>query len=170
MNFKIATVSDAEIISLLGRVTYTESHGHFIEDQKDLLAYCSDAFSVNKIRNDLQNKSNLFYIVYVDELPVGYSKIVLNTSFEKKIFNHDCRLERIYILNHFISLKIGQPFLNFIIKEVKKNNATSIWLSVYIKNDRAISFYIKNDFKKIGNLNFLVNQKVYDNFVLSKKI
>ncbi|CAM1364881.1 conserved protein of unknown function [Tenacibaculum soleae] len=170
IDIKKATFSDAKIIALLGRITYTESHGHFIENKNDLLAYCNNVFSIKKLTDDLNDKNNLFHILYVTDLPVGYSKIVLNTPFENKNEITSCRLERIYILDHFLSLKLGQPFLDFITKKAKQQNATSMWLSVYIKNERGINFYKRNDFKSIGDLNFLVNGKEYDNFVLSKNI
>ncbi|APG64170.1 hypothetical protein LPB136_01770 [Tenacibaculum todarodis] len=170
MNFKLATSSNAEVIALLGRITYTESHGHFIDDQKDLLAYCTNAFSIKKTKEELEDKNNLFHIIYVDNLPVGYSKIILNTPFEDKTENSSCRLERIYILNHFLSMKLGQPFLDFIIEKAKEKKASSMWLSVYIKNERGIKFYDRNEFKSIGEFNFLVNGKKYENFVLSKEI
>jgi ribosomal protein S18 acetylase RimI-like enzyme len=170
ITFKTAMATDVEILALLSRVTYVESHGHFIDDKKDLFKYCDQAYSIKKTAEDLNDKNNLFYIVYVDDLPVGYSKIVLNYPFENKTSNHSCRLERIYILNDFIPMKIGQAFLNFTTEEAKKNKATSMWLSVYIKNKRAINFYTKNEFKNIGQLNFHVNGKEYNNSVLSKKI
>ncbi|WNW02420.1 GNAT family N-acetyltransferase [Tenacibaculum sp. HL-MS23] len=170
ITFKLATTSDTEVIALLGRITYTESHGHFIDDKNDLLAYCANAFSIKKIIEELEDKNNLFHIAYVDDLPVGFSKVVLNYPFEDKTGNSSARLERIYILNQFLPLKIGQPFLDFIIDKVKEKNATVIWLSVYIKNERGIRFYNRNEFKNIGELNFNVNGKEYDNYVLSKEI
>lgn len=170
ITYKTAKTNDAEVLALLGRITYTESHGHFIENKNDLLAYCNNAFSIKKIKEELSDSNNQFHIAYVDDLPVGYSKIVINSPFENKTENSSCRLERIYILNHFLPNKIGQPFLNFITNEAKKQKATSMWLSVYIKNERGIRFYNRNEFQKIGDLNFLVNGKVYDNLVLSKKI
>ena len=36
INIKKAEASDADILALLGRLTYIESHGHFIEDKNDL--------------------------------------------------------------------------------------------------------------------------------------
>lgn len=170
ITFKLATTSDTEVIALLGRVTYTESHGHFIDDKNDLLAYCANAFSIKKIIEELEDKNNLFHIAYVDDLPVGFSKVVLNYPFEDKTANSSARLERIYILNQFLPLKIGQPFLDFIIDKIKEKNATAIWLSVYIKNERGIRFYHRNEFKNIGELNFIVNGKEYENYVLSKEI
>lgn len=170
ITFKTAITSDTEVIALLGRITYTESHGHFIDDENDLLAYCDNAFSIKKITEELESKNNLFHIVYVDDLPVGFSKVVLNQRFENKTEKNSSRLEKIYILNQFLPMKIGHPFLDFIIDKVKEKKATTIWLSVYIKNERGIRFYNRNQFNKIGELTFNVNGKEYDNYVLSKKI
>ena len=170
VTIKKATKADTTLLSLLSRVTYTESHGHFIANKNDLLKYCDQAYSIKKTLEGLEDKNNLFHIAYVDDFPVGYSKIVLNKSFEDKIENSSCRLERIYILSDFIPMKIGQPFLDYITEKVKEHNATSMWLSVYIKNLRGIRFYEKNKFKNIGEISFIVNGKEYDNIVFSKKI
>ncbi|WP_347173776.1 GNAT family N-acetyltransferase [Polaribacter uvawellassae] len=170
VTIKKATKADTIHLSLLSRVTYTESHGHFIANKKDLLKYCKQAFSIKKTLGDLEDKNNIFHIAYVDDFPVGYSKIVLNKPFEEKTENNSCRLERIYILNDFIPVKIGQPFLDYITEKVKEYNATIMWLSVYIKNERGIRFYQKNKFKNIGEISFKVNGKEYDNIVFSKEI
>lgn len=170
IDIRLASRKDIEVLALLGRITYTESHGHFIADKKDLLAYNNKTFSKEKITLDFDNKNNLYHIIYVDNLPVGYSKIILNTPFEDKNEETSCRLERIYILSDFIPQKLGYKFLQFIEQTAKKHKATSLWLSVYIKNEKAINFYIRNDFTNIGELNFLVNGKAYDNLVLSKEI
>ena len=170
MKFKPASLKDISALSLLGRITYSESHAHFIDDKNDLLSYCESAFSIKKTTEDFYDKNNLFYIAFVNDLPVGFAKIILKKSFENKTEKDSCRLERIYVLDHFIPMKIGQPFLDYITEKVKEHHATSIWLSVYIKNERGIRFYDKNKFKNIGSLSFDVNGKKYDNFVLSKKI
>lgn len=170
IKIKTAKEADAGLLALLGRITYVESHGHFIDNKNDLSKYIDNAFSVSKTRQDIKNTKNLLYIIYVDDLPVGYSKLVLNATHESVISLSNCRLERIYILNDFIPLKIGQQFLNFIEKKAKELKLDTMWLSVYIKNDRAIRFYEKNEFKNIGELNFLVNGREYENIVLSKKI
>ena len=45
-----------------------------------------------------------------------------------------------------------------------------MWLTVYIKNIRAIKFYERNQYIHIGELNFSVSGKEYENIILSKKI
>lgn len=170
LEIRIATEADTAILALLGRITYAESHGHFIDDKNDLANYINEAFSVSKTRQDIQNPKNLFYIIYADELPVGYAKLVLNALHESVVSENNCRLEKIYILNDFIPLKIGQQLLTFVEEKAKALQLDTMWLSVYIKNDRAIRFYERNEFKNVGELNFIVSGKEYENIVFSKKL
>ena len=48
VKIKIATKKDIEVLALLGRLTWIESHGHFIEDKNDVLKYLNDeSFPIN---------------------------------------------------------------------------------------------------------------------------
>jgi len=170
INIKIANEADLDILALLGRLTYAESHGHFIDDKNDLTTYVNEAFSVSKTKQDINNPKHHFYIIYVDDLPVGYAKLVVNAFHKSVVSQNNCRLERIYILNDYIPLKIGQQLLNFIEEKARALQLDTMWLSVYIKNNRAIRFYQRNEFKTVGVLNFLVNGKGYENAVLSKEL
>ncbi len=170
VEFKIASASDFEMLALLGRVTFRESHGGYIEDKTNLTAYLDKAFSTEKTLEELQNKNNIYYIVYKDKFPVGYAKLVLNATIDCVSSNNSCRLERIYILDEFIAMKYGYELCNLVIKKAKELNFDNIWLSVYIKNTRAIHFYEKYDFEKVGNISFQIGKKGYDNPILSKKL
>ncbi len=170
VKIKIAKEADTEVLALLGRVTWAESHGHYIDDKNSLLKYLDENFSVSKTKQEINKSKNLFYIIYVDDLPVGYAKLVMNEKQESVASQNNCRLERIFIQNEFIPLKIGQQLLTFVEEKAKALQLDTMWLSVYIKNKRAIRFYERNKFKNVGELNFIVNEKVYENIVFSKKI
>lgn len=170
IKIKIATEADTAILALLGRLTWSESHGHYIEDKNDVLKYLNENFSVSKTKQNLNNTNILFCIIYADDLPVGYAKLVVNASNKNVTSQNQCQLERIFILNDFIPLKIGQQLLTFAEEQAKKLQLDTIWLTVYIKNKRAIRFYERNEFKNVGEVNFIVNEKDYENIVFSKKI
>ncbi len=170
IKIKIATKADTEVLALLGRLTWAESHGQYIEDKNDVLKYLNENFSVFKTKQNISNPKQLFYIIYADDLPVGYAKLVVNASNENITSQNSCQLERIFILNDFIPLKIGQQLLTFVEEQAKKMQLDTMWLTVYIKNNRAIRFYEKNEFKNVGELNFTVNGRGYENIVFSKKI
>ncbi|MDC1162180.1 GNAT family N-acetyltransferase [Tenacibaculum sp.] len=170
IEIKVATNSDVEVIALLGRITYTESHGKYIENKDDLLNYNNKAFSIENTRVAVNKSNNIFYILYYNNLPIGYAKLVLNISFENLTKPNSCRLERIYILNDFLPLKLGQQLYNIVIEKALSLKFDTIWLSVYIKNERAINFYKKNKFTSIGTLQFKVDEREYPNTVFSKAL
>lgn len=170
IDIRVANKKDAQIIALLGRVTYSESHGKFIKDKNDLIQYNNKAFSVKQITSELNNKSNIFYIAFINNFPVGYAKVIKNASLEYINSINICRLERIYVLDEFLNQKIGKELFKTILKQMQELRFEEIWLTTYIKNYRAIKFYEKNNFKQIGDFTFRVNQAEYPNFVLSKKI
>lgn len=170
IKIKIAKETDTDVLALLGRLTWAESHGHYIKDKNNLLKYLDENFSVSKTKQNINKTKNHFYIMYVDDFPVGYAKIIINEKQESVISQNNCHLERIFILNDFIPLKIGHKLLAFVEERAKKLQLDTMWLSVYIKNKRAITFYERNKFKNVGELNFSVNGNEYENIVFSKEI
>ena len=167
---KNAKQNQAESIAELGKTTYVESHGHFIEDKNDLKEYINEAFSVDKIKEDLHDANIQYYLVYSDDILVGYAKLVMNKLCDKVASQNVCCLEKIYILGDYIPLKIGQQLMTFVEENARILNFDTIWLTVYILNHRAIRFYERNVFKDVGVLNFLVNGTVYPNTVFAKKL
>ncbi len=162
--------ADTEVLALLGRMTWAESHGQYIDDKNNLFKYLNENFSMAKTKQGINNPNHLFYVVYADDLPVGYAKLVLNATQQHITSQNNVQLERIFILNDFIPLKIGQQLLTFVEDQAKLLNLDTIWLSVYIKNNRAIRFYEKNDYKNVGDLNFSVSGQLYENMVFSKDL
>lgn len=167
---KRAKESDAEVLALMGLVTYNESHGQFIENKEDLKRYNETAFSISKTKKDIQNTSNVFFIIYANDTPAGYAKLVLNSNNESVISGKNCQLERIYVLQEFIPLKMGYKLLAFLEHEAVNLGFENMWLSVYVKNQRAIKFYQKHGYRIVGESVFMVNGQGYDNIVFSKKL
>jgi len=165
-----AKIEDLEIIALLGRLTWAESHGQYIDDKNDIPKYLNENFSISKTNQNINDPNIHYSIIYVDDLPAGYAKIVVNKPQENIESRNSCQLERIFILDEFIPLKIGQKLMSFVEKQAKELLLDTIWLTVYIKNNRAIRFYERNDFKNVGELNFSVNEKLYVNIVFSKTL
>ncbi len=170
IEIKIANETDTDVLALLGTITYVESHGHFIDDKNELAEYLNTAFSIAKTKEDINNPENIFYIIYANKLPVGYAKLVLKSVHKRVASKSNCQLERIYILKHFIPLKIGQQLLTFLEDKAKELQLDTMWLSVYTENKRAIRFYEKNNYKEVGKSIFRVNTTTYENLVFSKRI
>jgi len=162
LEIKKAEAKDARIISLLGRVTFTETFGHLYRDKNDLLTYFERTFSVAKIENGLRKTNNVFWIAYLDKLPVGYAKLKLDSRSEFSRSENICQLQKIYVLQDFHSMKIGSELQNQLLSEAKERLFDEIWLSVLETNYKAINFYERNNFKIVGTHTFRIGKEIFD--------
>ena len=80
IEIRLAKKEDAQLIALLGRITFTETFGHFFRDQKDLIDYYNLTFSVQKIEDGIKKPNNIFWIAFVNRLPVGYAKLKIYSN------------------------------------------------------------------------------------------
>ena len=170
IEIRLAKKEDAQFIALLGRITFTETFGHFFRDKQDLIDYYNSTFSVQKIEDGIKKSNNIFWIAFVNQLPVGYAKLKLNSSSEFIESNEVCQLQKIYVLKDFLSMKIGFELQNLLLKKAKELEFKQIWLSVLNSNERAIGFYQKNGFEKIGNHDFQIGKENFEFIAMNKEL
>lgn len=169
MVIREAKKADAEYISLLARITFDETFGHLFKDRKVLLEYFNTTFSVQKIRESIQKENNVFWLAFMDDLPVGYSKLKINSSSEFLNLDNSSQLQKIYVLKDFLSTKIGFLLQEKLLEKAKILGSKNIWLSVLRENKRAINFYKKSNFIEIGKHQFQIGEYTF-NFIAMNKI
>ncbi|MFK8060486.1 MAG: N-acetyltransferase family protein [Polaribacter sp.] len=170
LKIREANTNDAVYIALLGRITYTESHGKYIKNPSDLQTYYNNQFSVAKILEEIEDQNNIFWIVFHNDLPIGFAKLSLNNNHKDIPNKNSCRLEKIYVLNDFIGMKIGSKLKDILIAKAIDLKFNNIWLATYIKNEKAQNFYKKSGFQQVGFIDFIVGNDSYKNFLFSKNL
>jgi len=165
-----ATGAYSQILEMLRRISFPESHSAFIKDQNNLLRYNEQTFSISRTKRDLRDEQNIFYIAYQYQFPIGYAKLMLNQTHSSIASKNTCRLDKIYILSEFLPLKIGREFLKFLEAQIRELGFNAVWLATYIKNYRAIRFYEKNEYSAVCKLDFSINGTAYENIVFSKTL
>ena len=170
IKIRLANKEDAKFIALLGRITFTETFGHFFRDKQDLLNYYNSTFSVEKVENGIAKPNNVFWIAFANRLPVGYSKLKLNSKSEFIDSTNICQLQKIYVLKDFLSMKIGFELQDLLLKKAQELKFKGIWLSVLNSNERAIKFYKKNGFEKIGNHDFQIGKENFEFIAMRKEL
>lgn len=170
VEIRLAQEEDAQFIALLGRVTFTETFGHLFRDQNDLIDYYNKTFSVQKIEDGIRKKNNVFWIAFVNRLPVGYAKLKLHSRSEFIESKDVCQLQKIYVVRDFLSMRIGFELQESLLKKAKELGFSQIWLSVLNSNERAINFYEKTGFEKIGNHDFQIGKENFEFTAMLKTI
>ncbi len=164
-----AEVKDAEYIALLGQITFDETFGHHFRDRQDLINYFKSTFSVKKIRSSIAKENNVFWLAFVNDLPVGYAKLKKYSPLEQLLPAPSAQLQKIYVLKDYIGEQVGPALQNALFDEVKALGINNLWLSVLKTNERAIRFYQKNDFFTVGEHLFAVGKETFDFYIFLKK-
>lgn len=152
-----ATPAEAKLIADIAAKSYIQSHGTGAP-AADIALYVSKNFALYVVEEELNNHENIFHIIYYKGHPVGYSKIVFNKSHPLIECATVTKLERLYLLQEFYGLKLGLTLFEFIIDLSKKSNQDGIWLCVWTKNQRALTFYKRSGFEIIGSINFKISE------------
>ncbi|WP_250253709.1 GNAT family N-acetyltransferase [Chryseobacterium sp. Marseille-Q3244] len=169
IQIRTATIEDAQHIALLGRITFTETFSDYFRDPKDLFDYFERTFSVAKIRNSIQNPNNKFWIAFWNELPIGYAKLKVNSPTAFIDSTAVSQLQKIYVLKEFLDKKAGKALMDELMDSFERSEQQYIWLSVLNSNERALHFYDKNGYSRIGEHQFSIGKEDFNFFALSKQ-
>jgi diamine N-acetyltransferase len=152
-----AKAEDFRLLADIGKVSFRESHGKSALPA-DIDSYVNAKYNRDIFKQELNEPQNIYYTIYYNKQPAGYSKIILNSQHSNIQLESVTKLERLYLLKEFYNLKIGLELFDFNIELSKQNNQTGMWLFVWKENQRAISFYKKNGFEIIGSYDFKLTE------------
>jgi ribosomal protein S18 acetylase RimI-like enzyme len=155
------TIKDAEILSKISKKSFLVAHGHSAH-KKDIDSYTAKNFSKDNFTKELVNKENLYFLIYSKDKIAGYSKIILNKTNANISAKNITLMSRLYLLKEFFGLNLGKELFNFNLNLSKENNQQGIWLAVWIENKRAINFYHKMGFQKVGSFDFEISKTHYN--------
>lgn len=168
VTYRHANSSDAVKLSILFKQVYIHTYG--TEGVSDEFAnFITKQFSVERLSHLILNEpDNLIVAEYKGNL-VGVAEIE---------FNKQCpinnivapELSKLYILEWFCGKGIGYHLIKNVEQVVKSKGYPQLWLWVLISNERAISFYERQNYQWIGNALFHMEKNTYDNKIMLKQL
>lgn len=161
-----AESTDGVMLSMLAKQTFEETFSDlFIGFEHELTVYVAQTFNSDKITASIQKSINRFFIVQVDQQPVGYIKLKLNHICPVHLNPSSMQIQKIYVKKEFHGLSIGKRLLHHALNEGYQLGIDYAWLNVVQTNIRALTFYkqIGFDFlgltsEKIGSQHFVYHQ------------
>lgn len=169
IQIRTATTDDAQHIALLARVTFTETFSEYFRDPQDVFDYFERTFNVAKIRTSIENPNNKFWIAFWNELPIGYAKLKVHSPTDFIDSTAVSQLQKIYVLKEFLDKKAGKALMDELMASFENSDQQYIWLSVLNANERALQFYAKNGYSKVGEHQFGIGKEDFNFFALSKQ-
>ncbi|PTS89816.1 GNAT family N-acetyltransferase [Flavobacterium sp. HMWF030] len=138
-------LSEISNLQKIGRETFYETFAgdNSEENMKD---YLDEKFAIGKLTTELSNPDSEFYFAHIDDQILGYLKVNFGEAQTELKDKEGLEIERIYVLQEFHGLKVGQLLYNKALQIAKDDDLKYIWLGVWEENLRAQNFYKKNGF------------------------
>ncbi len=165
-----ASITDINLIQEIGRKTFYDSF-IAITPETAMQVYLNQAFNLSQLTQELNHSNSKFYLVYFGENLAGYGKINFHKSpYDLPEMSDVMEIQRIYIDPPYQGIGAAHQLMLVFFEEAKKRSLKNIWLSTGSFNNKALHFYKKYGFNKIGNHEFWVGEELFDDVILYKEI
>ena len=155
----------AGLIAELARKTFIETYASN-SNQENLQLYIADHFTEEQIARELSNPAFRFYIAWINNTAVGFTKIRKDRQ-PKGISGKTClEIQRIYVLQEYQGFSIGKELMKLVKQIAKDEGDQVIWLQVWQQNEKAIQFYRKSGFVVYETHTFDFGKEIHQDFLL----
>lgn len=171
LNIKIQKINNSHIAALqqIGRQTFSETFAES-NSAENMAKYLEEAYSLEKLTEELNNPNSFFYFAKLDEKVIGYLKINMGGSQTEIKDNDALEIERIYVLKEFHGKKVGQLLFDKAITIAKELQVAYVWLGVWEENKRALQFYTKNGFVEFDQHVFVLGDEAQTDIMMKLEL
>jgi GNAT superfamily N-acetyltransferase len=160
ISFRKASIEDIQSICDIGTDSFAKTF--IIENDSSgrnelIRSYLKENYRCDVIQNEMLDPLNEYHLLLLDNRAIGFAKLVhAECPFADSSFNSEntFQLERFYLYYNIIGTGYGRKFFDYILEIFRAKGAKRIWLGVFEKNFRALRFYEKNGFQRLGPSEF----------------
>jgi len=152
------TSDDVDAVSALAHVVWQATYPSLIS-QAQIDAMLADRYAPKRLREQLSDPRQLWWIAKQDHTLIGFAHAVLNES--------GCKLDKLYVRPDYQRRGIGAALLREVKAGARQQQAHRLWLQVNRGNVQAIHAYEKYGFRIIESRVFDIgNGFVMDDHVM----
>jgi len=172
-NIKKCTLSDVQTLQDLAIKTYYET---FSETNSEALlqSYFETSLNIERLSQQLTEPYSTFYFIYAKNdtqqtKPAGFLKLNINDAQTDLMDPTALEVEKIYLLNAFLSQGLGKQLIEFSVEQAKHYNKHYLWLGVWENNFSAIKFYQKMGFEQFSTHDFDMGGDIQTDWLMKRK-
>ena len=170
-HIRTATLADAEPLAALAERTFRDT---FADDNSigDMEAYVRDSFSLDRVRAELADDVNTFLLAFLDgkQHPDGYAKLRTGTTDPSVTGPDPVELQRLYVDRSAIKHGVGAALMRASLDTARSAGHRTLWLGVWERNARAISFYERWQFERVGDHLFRLGSDHQTDLIMARRV
>ncbi|MCI0465541.1 MAG: GNAT family N-acetyltransferase [Beijerinckiaceae bacterium] len=166
---RAATLKDASLLAELGARAFRESSLN--TRHEDVECHVRENFTREKLKTCLSVKDTTALILETCGQAIGYAFLSPGVPSDQLVgLPRSIQIKWLYILREWTGRKLGNLLMARCLEHAAHSGFETIWLTVWKNNERAIHFYKRWGFRKVGMCYFIVGRDVQEDFVLLMNI
>ncbi|GLC23838.1 GNAT family N-acetyltransferase [Roseisolibacter agri] len=171
-----ATLDDAPALSRLAASTFRETFAHE-NTPEDMARYVAEAFTPERQAAELTDPAGTVLVAESSadmgaagaEL-VGYVHLVAGPAPAAVQGPAPLELKRLYVARAWHGQGVAQALMDAALDAARARGARSLWLGVWERNPRAVAFYAKYGFARVGEHTFRLGDDAQTDWLLARPL
>ena len=155
-----AALPDATLLAAFAAQTFTDTY-RALSDAQEIADYVGEHFQPDVMAAVIADPACTVLLAWVGEALAGYAIVTATPAPDCVGTAPALKLWRLYLDEHFIGRGLGARLLREVNAEARRRGAQTLWLGVYDRNVRAVQFYERVGFAKVGGQEFLFGGQIY---------
>jgi len=164
LQIRAGRLSDADRLAVLA--TQVWLHTYCTNGvNTEIAQYVLSELTVGRFASRLAEPQSHILIAEFQEWLVGFAAVRFGASCPSSA-RSAVELQTLYVQEHFIGQGIGTSLLEAAEAKAREQAVTPLWLSVNAQNARAIAFYARHGYNRVGTTYFVLGECRHENQVL----
>ena len=164
-----ATLDDCAHLAEIGRETFADSFGAD-NTPEDMAAYLSGAFGAERQRVELAEPDSAFLLLEAGGTTAGYARIRRVPAPASVPYHRPMEIVRFYARKAWIGKGVGARLMQACLDAARDEGCDGTWLAVWDRNARAIAFYEKCGFRRVGTQSFRLGADLQRDLVMARAL
>jgi ribosomal protein S18 acetylase RimI-like enzyme len=169
-----ATVADAPALSRLGAATFRET---FEQENtpEDMARYIAEAFTTERQTGDISDPASIVLVAeHVGDTGqaglIGYAHLVEGPAPDAVTGPAPMELKRIYVARAWHGQRVAHALMDACLEAVRSRGIQTLWLGVWERNPRAVAFYGKYGFTRVGEHTFVLGTEAQTDWLFARPV
>jgi ribosomal protein S18 acetylase RimI-like enzyme len=165
-----ATPDDAALLASLAARLFEDTFGPD-NDPEDMRAYLASSFSEAQQREEIGDPERTVILALgSSDEAIGYATMRRGTRSNGVTADRPAEVQRIYADRTYHGRGVGGALMTACVEQARAWGCDVVWLAVWERNPRAIAFYEKSGFRKVGRQTFMLGKDLQYDHVMARML
>jgi ribosomal protein S18 acetylase RimI-like enzyme len=164
-----ATPADVQALSTLAATVFRDTYTG-LDAPEEIEDYVSHHFSPGAVAGELDDHSSIFLLAFASQQLIGYAQVKRSAQPPCIVGPSPIELARLYLSRASIGQGHGAQLMLAAHAVARSLRCETIWLGVYDRNVRAVEFYRRFGFIRVGGKEFTFGGRIYIDPIMSAAV